>query len=210
MLRIDHITVAANSLAEGVAYAESALGVQIPAGGAHPLMGTHNHLLRLGDTLFFEVIAPDPAARPARPRWFSLDDATMRARLAISPRLITWVVSTPDIDADLARLPPVAGPATVLTRGDLTWRISVPSDGSMPFNGACPSLIQWPSGPHPALRMADLGCSLAKLDIAHPEAETIRRLLQPLFDDPRVIFHSAPEPGMKAVISTPRGDRLIS
>jgi hypothetical protein len=210
VLCIDHITVAANSLAEGVAHAEGALGLQIPAGGVHPLMGTHNYLLRLGETLFLEVIAPDPAARPARPRWFSLDDAVARTRLSISPRLATWVVSTPDIEAALAQVPHAAGPAIVLTRGDLTWRISVPSDGSMPFDGAFPSLIQWPSGPHPASRMVDLGCSLVGLEIEHPEAETIRRSLQPLFDDPRVAFTSAPEPGMKAVINTPQGHRLIS
>jgi glyoxalase-like protein len=210
VLCIDHITLAANSLAEGVAYAESALGFNILAGGTHPLMGTHNHLLRLGETLFFEVIAPDPAARPARPRWFSLDDAAARARLSMSPRLITWVVSTPDIDAALGQVPHAAGPAIVLTRGDLTWRISVPSDGSMPFDGAFPSLIQWPPGPHPASRMADLGCSLVALDIAHPQAETIQRSLQPFFDDPRVTFNDAPEPAMTAVISTPQGHRLIS
>jgi len=31
--------------------------------GAHPLMGTHNRLLALGD-LYLEVIAVDPAAQP--------------------------------------------------------------------------------------------------------------------------------------------------
>jgi Glyoxalase-like domain len=62
MLQLDHITVAADTLAAGVAHAEAALGVTIPFGGAHPLMGTHNHLLRLGETLFLEVIAPDPNA----------------------------------------------------------------------------------------------------------------------------------------------------
>ncbi|TWA91006.1 glyoxalase-like protein [Bradyrhizobium stylosanthis] len=70
MLRLDHITVAANDLAEGVAYVEDALGIAPPAGGAHPLMGTHNHLLRLSETSFLEVIAPDPSApAPTRPRW---------------------------------------------------------------------------------------------------------------------------------------------
>src|SRR5215472_5511541 len=99
MLQIDHITVAADNLRAGVAHAEAALGVKIPFGGAHPLMGTHNHLLRLGETLFLEVIAPDPAAGPlSRRRWFSLDDPAWRAELAAGPRLATWVVATDDIE----------------------------------------------------------------------------------------------------------------
>src|SRR5262245_30907329 len=94
LLQIDHITVAADSLRAGVAHAEAMLGVTIPFGGAHPLMGTHNHLLRLGDTLFLEIIAPDPAAPlPSRRRWFALDDARQRAELVVSPRLATWVVA---------------------------------------------------------------------------------------------------------------------
>src|SRR5215471_3447822 len=79
MFALDHITVAALSLEDGVAFASATLGVSIPPGGAHVQMATHNHLLRLGDTLFLEVIAPDPSASVARPRWFALDDARMRA-----------------------------------------------------------------------------------------------------------------------------------
>src|SRR5579871_6174839 len=106
MLQIDHITVAADSLRAGVAYAEAILGLSIPVGGAHPLMGTHNHLLRLGDTLFLEIIAPDPAAPPpSRPRWFALDDPKQRAALAVSPRLATWVVATKDIETSLRQVP---------------------------------------------------------------------------------------------------------
>ena len=129
MLQIDHITVAADSLRAGVAHAEAALGVTIPFGGVHPLMGTHNHLLRLGDTLFLEIIAPDPAAGAlSRRRWFALDDAKQRAELALSPRLATWVVATSDIEASLRQVPHAAGPAITVTRGDLAWLISVPPD----------------------------------------------------------------------------------
>ncbi|MGY3076276.1 hypothetical protein ACVWZZ_002647 [Bradyrhizobium sp. LM6.10] len=106
MLRLDHITVAAKDLAEGVAYVEQALGIAPPAGGAHPLMGTHNHLLRLSETAFLEVIAPNPSApAPTRPRWFAMDDPRTHAALASSPRLMTWVVSTSDIASALAKDP---------------------------------------------------------------------------------------------------------
>ena len=43
-------------------------------GGEHPRMGTHNLLLRLGDSVFLEVLSPNPdAPPPSRPRWFGLD-----------------------------------------------------------------------------------------------------------------------------------------
>jgi Glyoxalase-like domain len=207
MLQIDHITVAADSLRAGVAHAEAILGVTIPFGGAHPLMGTHNHLLRLGDTLFLEIIAPDPAAgAPSRRRWFGLDDAKQRAELAVSPRLATWVVSTGDIETSLRQVPRAAGPAITVTRGDLAWLISVPPDGAMPFDGAFPTLIQWPAGPHPASRMPDLGCSLVALEIGHPEADVISQSLRPFLADPRLRFSAAKGPSLRATIKTPRGE----
>ena len=210
MLRLDHITVAANDLAEGVAYVEQALGIAPPAGGAHPLMGTHNHLLRLSETTFLEVIAPNPSApAPDRPRWFALDDARTRAALASSPRLMTWVVSTSDIASALARIPQASGPAITVTRGNLEWLISVPPDGSMPFDGAFPTVIQWPDGPHPASRMADLGCALVEFEIRHPEADTIRSSLAGFLDDPRIRFSRDPKPSFRAVIRMPHGDREL-
>ena len=46
---LDHLTVAALTLEQGVDHVRRALGVVVPPGGAHPLMGTHNCLMQLGD-----------------------------------------------------------------------------------------------------------------------------------------------------------------
>jgi Glyoxalase-like domain len=210
MLHLDHITIAALTLEEGVAYAQDALGVAIPPGGAHPLMGTHNHLLRLGEGLFLEVIAPDPSSGPpARTRWFGLDDRAMRASLAPSPRLVTWVVRTTDIAASLAGVEGAAGPAVTVTRGALSWLISVPADGSMPFGGAFPTLIEWPAGPHPASRMGDHGCALKSFRVEHPQARRIGAMLAPHFTDPRVSIGEGMAPRFEAVIETPHGPRRL-
>jgi hypothetical protein len=211
LLQLDHITIAADSLSAGVAHAEAALGLSIPFGGVHPLMGTHNHLLRLGEALFLEIIAPDPAAAPpSRRRWFSLDDPKLRAELAVSPRLLTWVVATDDIETALRQVPHAAGPAVTVTRGELKWLISVPPDGAMPFDGMFPTIIEWPRGPHPASRMPDPGCSLARLEITHPRADTIGRSLRPFLGDARVRFSSAEQPRLHATIRTPSGERQLS
>jgi len=58
-------------------------------GGRHVRYGTHNTLLGLGDDLYLEVIAKDPAAAPYDgPTWFGLDDFTGRAA--------PWQLDLPD------------------------------------------------------------------------------------------------------------------
>ena len=183
--RLDHITVAAATLRDGVDWVAARLkGITPPTGGAHPVMGNHNHLLRLGDCLFLEVIAPDPAVpvAPRSPRWFALDDPTFLDSLRRDgPRLATWVVRTHDIAAVAARCPVPLGPPERVGRGSLEWRITVPPDGALPAGGVVPTLIQWPDDrPHPAESMADFGVRLDSLTLHHPSpalvAEALARL----------------------------------
>ena len=203
-LALDHLAVAAADLDAGSAHVRDALGIEMPPGGRHPLMATHNRLARLGDDEFLEVIAVDPNATPARPRWFGLDrfgDAP--------PRLGTWIVRTDDIDATLARLPGECGPAVEVTRGDLGWRLSVPDDGSMPFGGMFPAIIEWPARPLPATRMTGIGCALEALVVRHPEADRIEALLGDALADPRVRFEAGGPVGLEATIATPDGPRRL-
>jgi hypothetical protein len=207
---LDHLTLAALTLEQGVAHVQRALGVAIPPGGTHPLMGTHNHLMRLGDGVFLEVIAPDETVVPKRTRWFGLDDPGMRARLAGSPRLISWVARVPDLAQALRDIDGASGEAVALTRGSLSWLISVPRDGSMPFDGAFPTLIEWPAGPHPSARMADCGCRLETLSIMHPDGDRLARLLDPVVTDHRMIISTGHAMSMRATIRTPSGLRELT
>lgn len=203
-LKLDHLAVVAQSLDEGVQYVEECLGVAIPIGGAHPIMGTHNHLLRLSNDSFLEVIAIDPdAAPPTRRRWFNLDN------FRGDPKLGVWVLGTNDLDASLQNLPSSVGRKQRITRGNLAWHISVADDGTMPFDGAFPSLIQWPDGPHPASNMADKGCRLISVRIEHPEAAKINALLQGGFFDPKVTIAHGSSFEISAEIETPNGVRSI-
>jgi hypothetical protein len=213
MTELDHITVAAQTLEQGVAHVRAALGVDLPDGGAHPRMATHNRLLRLGDALYLEVIAIDPAApAPPRPRWFALDDPAHKAELAVAPRLVTWVVRTSHIAETLLASRRPLGAIEPMTRGELRWLLTIPSDGSLVDGGMMPSVIQWPSGPHPASRMRDLGCALERLEAAHPDPETYRGDLASIGADRHVELRAlapAARPHLVAHIRTPGGLRTL-
>lgn len=204
MLAFDHIALAADTLAEGVAAVEAALGVPMAGGGEHPQMGTHNRLLGLGD-LYLEVIAVNPGApAPGRPRWFDLD------RFTGAPRLTNWVARCDDLEAALDLAPAGTGVAMALARGDFRWQMAVPGDGRLPFDGAFPALIQWQGALHPAAALPDAGVRLTRLEIAHPRAADLRAALAGQFPDPRVVLVQGPAKAMAATFDTPHGQRTLS
>lgn len=170
-VRLDHLVVTCPDLDRGVAWIEDAFGVTAGSGGAHPAMGTHNRLLRLQGSTYFEVIAPDPSApHPGRPRWFGLDDLAPDA----PPRLSAWVVAVDDLDASASRIDPALGPVTPMSRGPWSWRLTVPADGRQPLDGLAPVLIGWPPGRHPTEAMPDSGLRFAGLTLSHPQPGAVR------------------------------------
>lgn len=204
MLTLDHLAVSAETLDEGVAMVESALGVTLAPGGRHPSMGTHNRLLRLSPGFYLEVIAIDPdAPGPGRPRWFDLDN------FRGAPRLTNWIVRCDDLAAALPRMPAGTGEAVEMSRGDLRWEMAVPADGRLPFGGAFPALISWKGDAHPVSMLPDSGCRLVALEIHHPRADDLRRALQGLIDEPLVAVHATPGLALRALIETPSGRKVL-
>lgn len=199
-LVMDHLVIAAATLEQGVEHVRSVLGVEVPPGGKHPLMGTHNRLMRVGDGVFLEIIAVDPEARPpARRRWYALDDPGMAARLERRPELIAWVAGTADMEASLRRCPEDLGRPVEVRRGDLRWRIAVRDDGAIPGQGALPIPIRWPDGPHPSSSMADLGIRLTRLRVGHPQPDHIAACLSALGGgDLADVTRSDGAPGLEA------------
>ncbi len=206
---IDHITVTAPTLAAGIDYVQRALGVTPQAGGEHPRMGTHNCLLKLGDSMFLEVIAINPAALgPDRPRWFGLDAMTPLQQ----PRLAMWVARTSDIHSAVRVSPVDIGKIEPMSRAALNWLISIPEDGSLPLDGIAPGLIQWHTDLHPARQMQDSGCSLAALEGHHPQADRINHMLEAIgFEGEFSVAPCGPgeQPWLAAEILTPGGLRRI-
>lgn len=187
---LDHLVVAAPTLAEGVAWCEATLGLTPAPGGAHALFGTHNRLLRLdtAEPAYLEIIAIDPGATPTRAaplrRWFDLDDPGLQAGLRQhGPRLVHWVVRVDDIaracqawHAQGLDPGPVIAASRATPAGLLRWQITVPDDGRRGLGGALPALIQW-DGTHPAAGLPDAGLRLDRLTLTHPRADALRTAL---------------------------------
>jgi hypothetical protein len=212
MLTLDHLTVIAPSLALGVAHVRAQLAIDMAAGGRHPEMGTHNRLLRLGDAVFLEVIAVDPAAAmPAGPRWFGLADAAaVRTAWDEGRRLRAWVAQTGDLDAVLARHGALLGAKTAVSRGDRSWSFSVRPDGALPGDGVAPAAIAWGARGSPASGMPDLGARLLSFAIEHPDPPAVRALYEGLaLANPPEIRQGA-RLRYRAVIDTPGGAKELS
>lgn len=203
MLELDHLAISASTLTDGVAAVEQALGVSLAGGGAHPLMGTHNRLLGLGD-VYLEVIAINPAAAaPDQPRWFDLD------HFDGAPRLTNWICRTDDLPGAIAASPDGVGRPVALTRADLRWQMAVPVDGKLPFGNAYPALIQWQGTAHPAARLPDVGCRLRSLEITHPESVALKAALEGRFSDLRLTISQGAAMAYRAKIDTPHGVRVL-
>jgi Glyoxalase-like domain len=213
--RVDHLVVAAASLEEGVAWCEATLGVEPHPGGEHPLMGTHNRLLRIATVdyprAYLEIIAVQPGRLPQRGRrWFDLDDETMRDNLRRSgPRLVHFVASVADVRSavtawkalDIDR-GDVVEASRMTTRGLLQWQITIRGDGQRLFNGVLPTLIEW-GATHPASALPESGVTLHTLVATHPEAPRLRSAWDAIALQ-RVTLKQGPA-NLCAVLDTPRG-----
>ena len=205
--RIDHFAIGANNLEDGTAFLKKQLGVEIPRGGKHAAMSTHNCVAQSGNTSFIELISIDPEAPDAgRIRWFTLDDPTTQARIAETPKALCWVVNTDDLDAVIAASPVDLGEVLELSRGDLSWKLTVPKDGSLVEGGLLPAFIEWSREPHPSSGMHDIGVELKTIRLTHPEPEKLTAMLNALSVDHLVEVVAGNQAGLSFDLQKPNGE----
>ena len=206
---IDHIVFGAYSLDEGVDFIYQKLGVMPLQGGKHPLMGTHNAVLKLGRSIYLEIIAIDPdATKPNRPRWFGLDDL----QPASKPKLLTWVVRTNDIQEAVKRSGLKYGTIESLQRGVYKWYITVSSDGAMPLQGVAPTIIQWRGIYHPAKDLPDSNVSLVNIEAFHPCALALNHSLSAIGYRGRSLAEpitSNNKPLLRVTLNGPNGSAIF-
>lgn len=204
-LELDHLAVCSETLEEGVAYVEDTLGVKLARGGRHKTMGTHNKLLALGPGVYLEVIAIDPACRPPRrARWFNLDDFSGR------PRLGAWIVRASDFARAQTKALPGTGAPLALSRGNYQWDLLVPEDGTLPFDGVGPTVINWRCATHPADSLPDAGVSFRSLHVTHPRVSDMVANFSCLFSLPGVHYETGATAGLSLEVETPHGLRHLT
>lgn len=206
---VDHFAIGATDLEQGVAALKNALGVEVPRGGKHDAMSTHNCVMKAGDGCFLEILAIDPEApQPVRKRWFTLDDPVTQARLVERPRALCWVVRTDDLDGIVAKSPVDLGEVVHFSRGDRTWRLTVPQDGSLPKQGLIPAFIEWSPGPHPSAGMKDFRMELEAVRLTHPDPQGLQAILAVLGVDHLAEINEGPC-ALSFRLTTPDGELII-
>ena len=212
MLKLDHISVIAPSLAEGVSHVRACLDLDVPFGQRHAYMGTYNHLLQLGDTVYLEIVALDPEADgPGRARWFGLDDRKkVRSDWDEGRRLRGWVARTEAIDAIIAGRRGIFGEKVPLPAVNSSFDFAIPDDGSLPLDGAAPSIIDRRGKPRSMATIADLGARLQSFTLEHPDPAAVEALYRAMTVDRPPAFDRGSKLRYRAQIETPTGLKELS
>lgn len=207
MLALDHLTVIAPTLVEGVAHVRECLDLDVPFGQRHSYMGTHNHLLQLGDTTYLEIVALDPdGVHPGRARWFGLDDQRqVSCDWDAGRRLRGWVARADGIDDVLKGREAIFGRKVALPTDAPVFDFAIPDDGALPWGGAAPSIIDRRGKARSMATIADLGARLCGFSLEHPEAEAIAALLRELGTERGPVVSHGPELRYRAQIETAAG-----
>jgi hypothetical protein len=201
---LDHILWATPDLDAGCALFAALSGVIPAIGGAHPGLGTRNALASLGDGLYLEIIAPDPAQ--------SLS-GNLGARIAAmrEPGVIAFALRASNLAglAEAARLAgaqaaePAAMSRLTPTGETISW--SILHFHHAAFEGAPHFAIDWGTTPHPSTR-TPTGCRLARLAVLRPDPAALQGLYGAMHCPVEVA--AATRSGFLCELTTPRG-RLV-
>ena len=207
--RIDHIVIGAANLISGTNILEAKLNTKFSPGGEHKIMGTHNKLLKLQSDIYLEVIANNPIVdKPSRQRWFSLDEARTKEKIKFSPRPLCWVLAVDNIENTIKKCGYNPGEILQISRGELTWKITVPSNGRLVDNGVLPTLIEWSNGQHPSKKLTDSIVSINKLSLFHPDPYKIKKIISNLIESDLIrILKGLPK--IELILTTQNGKVVI-
>lgn len=207
MLRLDHVVYAVDDLDAAAERFRSELGLDSAPGGRHPVWGTANRIVPLGDDYIELIAVEDPGKAGASPFGRSVMDAAERGGAPI-----TICAATDQLGSIVMRLDLTVHSGT-RERPDgvvLRWRSAALEDERrepwMPF------FIEWdvPSGQHPGRTW--VGHRVRVDGIAWVEVSGEEDRLREWLGGEELPIRFAPgPPGIRAIgIATPDSDLIVS
>lgn len=183
MTRIDHLVWAAPDLGRAIDELQARTGARAAPSAA--LAGSA--VLGLGPRSYLEVRAA-PSGPPA---------ATLHGFAVATDRLDRVAAKLEQAGQPPARIVPMSRQAP---NGRLVrWRLLIPANHA--YGPLTPTFIDWGDGPHPS-EAEDQDCRLTSLSLRHPEAWSLRPLLERLGVDTPVAAGPAE---LCAELATPKG-----
>jgi len=200
---IDHLVWGSPDLESAVELLYARSGVRAAFGGSHPELGTRNAIARLGEHVFLEVLAPDPALAPG--------GVVRRLAKLDEPTLLMWAARTRDAAATAARAKDAGYTVTMFegrrTRPDgelVRWtNVFVSGHGA---GTLVPFFIEWNGPGHPAVE-APTGLTLKSFSIETPDPASLRKVLAAL--DVEAPVRKGPRDLLRATIDTSRGPLVL-
>jgi hypothetical protein len=196
---LDHLVFCAPALEPTRSNLATQTGAEIVVGGQHPLWGTHNALAGLGQSVYFELLAPDPTLTPT-PRSQVLADLP-------EPTLLMWAMRTQDATHTAVALRQAGYTVDHFDMSrdtpdgrTLRWQIVRVLDA--PLGDLCPFFIDWLNTPHPCTVLPQQ-MTLARFAIETPTPEPLQKLADLL--DANMPIVTGEKNRLTAVLQTPQG-----
>jgi hypothetical protein len=120
------------------------------------------------------------------------------------------VAGTDTIDTVLRGREAIFGRKVSLPPEAPVFDFAIPDDGSLPLDGAAPSLIDRRGRPRSMAMIADLGARLVSFTLDHPGAAAIAALHHDLAAEGGPAVVAGPAMRYEAVIDTPGGLRRLT
>ncbi|MCG8692157.1 MAG: VOC family protein [Minwuiales bacterium] len=200
---LDHFMWAGPDLDHATQWFHEMSGVQPAVGGSHPSHGTRNTLASLGDRVYLEIIAPDPAQQTTstlRANFESLARPAIQAMIFATSDLaaVRQAYADAGIGADVVEMSRETPGGEVIH-----WGMTFPEETELGY--FAPYFIDWRDTPHPGTT-TPTGCSLIDFEVGHPDADRIGGLWHAL--DIGLAVERADAAFVRAALQTPNG-RLI-
>jgi len=114
------------------------------------------------------------------------------------------------IDAVIAGRGDIFGRKVPLPAVNSSFDFAIPEDGSLPLDGAAPSIIDRRGKPRSMATIADLGARLRSFTLEHPDPAAVEALYRTLTVDRPPAIGRGPRLRYRAQIETPSGPRELT